>query len=117
VNAAAFVGSAPNVERWRSTTHLHSELAERSCRRSSSDAGEQPRRLFKANCHVALFKRLSHHPGAFKTTVSTCGFFNCENVFLSKLDPTVSALVCSTCLDGSGDASGVGIAVDPTGHA
>jgi len=56
-------------------------------------------------------------PGSFQTTTPACGFFNCENVFLSKLDPTGSALVYSTYLGGSGDDSGFGIAVDATGHA
>src|SRR5947209_1276856 len=51
-------------------------------------------------------------PGAFQTT-SGGGF----HAFVTKLNPTGSALVYSTYLGGSSNDQGRGIAVDPGGHA
>ena len=48
-------------------------------------------------------------PGAFQTTCGSAR--HCENAFVTKLNPTGSALVYSTYLGGSGD-TGNGIAVD-----
>jgi hypothetical protein len=54
-------------------------------------------------------------PGAFQTT---CGNLNsCGNAFVTKLDPSGSALVYSTYLGGSDDDAATGIAVDSAGNA
>ncbi|SPE45766.1 conserved exported hypothetical protein [Candidatus Sulfotelmatobacter sp. SbA7] len=55
-------------------------------------------------------------PGVFQ---SVCGGYNCQNVFVTKLDPTGSALAYSTYLGGSGFYGdiGSGIAVDGSGNA
>jgi hypothetical protein len=53
-------------------------------------------------------------PGAFQTTCGSAR--HCENAFVTKLNPTGSALVYSTYLGGSGD-TGNGIAVDSSGNA
>ena len=57
-------------------------------------------------------------PGAFKTTFGggVDEFFP-HDAFVTKLNPTGSGLVYSTYLGGSGDDSGLGIAVDPAGNA
>src|SRR2546425_900691 len=51
-------------------------------------------------------------PGAFQTT-SGGGF----HAFVTKLNPAGSGLLYSTCLGGSGDDQGLGVAVDSSGHA
>jgi hypothetical protein len=56
-------------------------------------------------------------PGAFQTVCnggSGCAFYG--DAFVSKLNPTGSALVYSTYLGGSGANSGYGIAVDSAGN-
>jgi hypothetical protein len=54
-------------------------------------------------------------PGAFQTT---CGNpSSCQNAFVTKLNPTGSALVYSTYLGGSGSDFGNGITVDSSGDA
>jgi len=53
-------------------------------------------------------------PGAFQTALAA-GASN--NAFVTKLDPTGSALVYSTFLGGSGGDDGKGIAVDSSGEA
>src|SRR5437867_4977604 len=63
-------------------------------------------------------------PGAFKPSFAggNCGanggyFVPCRNAFVTKLDPTGSALVYSTFLGGSALDEGRGIAVDALGNA
>lgn len=60
-------------------------------------------------------------PGAFQTNPGggTCGSppFPCPDAFLTKLDPSGSALVYSTYLGGSNSEFGHGIAVDSSGSA
>jgi len=50
--------------------------------------------------------------GAFQTTIGST-----QSAFVTKLNPTGSALVYSTYLGGSGGAEGTGIAVDAAGNA
>jgi hypothetical protein len=52
-------------------------------------------------------------PGAFQSGLAPAG----RNVFVTKLNPTGSALVYSTYLGGSGDEGGAAIAVDAGGNA
>jgi hypothetical protein len=52
-------------------------------------------------------------PGAFQTTYGGGSF----DAFITKLNPTGTALVYSTYLGGSGDDFGTGIAVDESGNA
>ncbi len=59
-------------------------------------------------------------PGAFQTTFGGGGFTGCcapGDAFVTKLDPTGSALVYSTYLGGSGWEVGLGIAIDAAGSA
>jgi hypothetical protein len=51
-------------------------------------------------------------PGAFQTTLN-----GADNAFVTKINPTGSALVYSTYLGGSGQDLGLGIALDGTGDA
>jgi len=51
-------------------------------------------------------------PGSFQTILH-----GADNAFITKLNPTGTALVYSTFLGGTGDNGGLGIAVDPTGNA
>jgi hypothetical protein len=51
-------------------------------------------------------------PGAFQSTLGGVGTFGIGDAFVAKLNPTGSGLVYSTYLGGSGDDSGIGIAVD-----
>jgi len=53
--------------------------------------------------------------GAFQTTRSSTSFN--EDVFVTKLNATGTALVYSTYIGGSGDDGGFGIAVDGSGYA
>jgi hypothetical protein len=53
-------------------------------------------------------------PGAFQTTLNTNGF---ENAFVTKFNPTGSALVYSTYLGGSVQDFGYGIGLDGAGNA
>ncbi len=55
--------------------------------------------------------------GAFQTAFAGSGPFGFGDAFVTKLDPTGSALVYSTYLGGSGDDLGSGIAVDAAGNA
>ncbi len=55
-------------------------------------------------------------PGAFQTTCGAPSPY-CGDVFVSKLNPTGSALVYSTYLGGSNKDGGVGIAVDSSDNA
>jgi hypothetical protein len=52
-------------------------------------------------------------PGAFQTTYGS----GSDDAFVSKINPSGSALVYSTYLGGSADDNGTGIAVDSTGSA
>jgi hypothetical protein len=56
-------------------------------------------------------------PGAFQTTFGGGGMSECyfADAFVSKLNPTGSALVYSTYLGGNDDEQGTGIAVDASG--
>jgi hypothetical protein len=54
--------------------------------------------------------------GAFQTTFASTADFN-PDVFVTKLNPTGSALVYSTYIGGSGFDNGAGIAVDSAGNA
>lgn len=57
-------------------------------------------------------------PGAYQTTCGSCGDgFDTGSVFVTMLNRTGSALDYSTYLGGSGEAYGVGIAVDSAGDA
>ena len=53
-------------------------------------------------------------PGAFQTTLGSAGS---TDAFVTKLNPTGSALVYSTYLGGSQEDLGLGIAIDPIGNA
>jgi hypothetical protein len=54
--------------------------------------------------------------GAFQTSLlAACS--NCSNAFVTKLNPTGSALVYSTYLGGSAADAGLAIAMDPSGNA
>ena len=55
-------------------------------------------------------------PGAFQTTCSGCSG-GTQHVFVTKLNPTGSALVYSTYLGGTNNDSGLGIALDASGGA
>ena len=54
-------------------------------------------------------------PGAFQETFA--GGFSNGDAFVTKLNPTGSALLFSTFLGGDNDDEGLGIAVDPVGNA
>lgn len=58
-------------------------------------------------------------PGAFQRQKAQCNTLGCFEVFVAKLDPAGSALVYSTYIEGTtgGGGRGLGIAVDPAGHA
>jgi hypothetical protein len=61
-------------------------------------------------------------PGAFQTTVgggsgSSCFPFSSCDAFITKLNPSGSALIYSTYLGGSGADGGAGIALDQSGDA
>jgi hypothetical protein len=57
-------------------------------------------------------------PGAFQTTSGECTYGSeCEDAFVSKLNPTGSALVYATYLGGSFGAVSAAIAVDTSGNA
>ena len=56
-------------------------------------------------------------PGAFQTTCTLSGNGDCNVAFVTKINPTGSALVYSTYLGGSNIDSGFGIAVDSAGNA
>src|ERR1019366_5431218 len=56
-------------------------------------------------------------PGAFQTVCNGgAGCSNYSAAFVTKINPTGSALVYSTYLGGSGDDGGTGIAVDSAGN-
>ena len=55
-------------------------------------------------------------PGAFQTTCGDVGCFT-GDAFVTKINPTGSALVYSTYIGGSGVDLGGGVAVDSAGHA
>jgi hypothetical protein len=55
-------------------------------------------------------------PGAFQTTCSGCSG-GAQHVFVTKFNPTGSALVYSTYLGGTNNDSGLGIALDTLGDA
>ena len=56
-------------------------------------------------------------PGAFQTAFGTKSVPNTNDVFVTKLNATGSALVYSTYLGGNSSDEGIGIAVDGTGNA
>src|SRR5205814_2650315 len=71
------------------------------------------------NAYVAGETVSSNFPttaGAFQTTFGG-GVFGAGNAFVTKLNPTGSALVYSTYLGGSSSDAGYAIALDPAGHA
>ncbi|TMH84546.1 MAG: hypothetical protein E6H44_14885 [Betaproteobacteria bacterium] len=71
------------------------------------------------NAYVAGETVSSNFPttaGAFQTTFGG-GVFGAGDVFVTKLNPTGSALVYSTYLGGSSSDAGYGIAVDAAGNA
>ncbi|MGA8776693.1 MAG: SBBP repeat-containing protein [Terriglobales bacterium] len=53
---------------------------------------------------------------AFQKVLNACGEY-CTNAFVTKFNPSGSALLYSTYFGGSGGASGAAIAVDKAGHA
>jgi hypothetical protein len=63
---------------------------------------------------VTSSKNFPTTPGAFQTK---CCHTRQENAFLTKINPTGSALVYSTYLGGSENTTGSGIAVDSAGNA
>src|SRR5207244_5102935 len=72
------------------------------------------------NAYVTGFTASTDFPttaGAFQTAFAGTGPFGFGDAFVTKLDPTGSALVYSTYLGGSGDDLGSGIAVDTGGNA
>jgi hypothetical protein len=56
-------------------------------------------------------------PGAFQTVCNGCTLPYQSNAFVSKLNPSGTALVYSTYLGGEGGSSGFGIALDSAGDA
>jgi hypothetical protein len=56
-------------------------------------------------------------PGAFQTTCGNPNPGYCNNVFVTKLNPTGSALVYSSYLGGSGTDTGYGVALDSADDA
>jgi len=72
------------------------------------------------NAYVTGFTASTDFPttaGAFQTAFAGSGPFGFGDAFVTKLDPTGSALVYSTYLGGSSDDLGSGIAVDTAGNA
>jgi hypothetical protein len=53
--------------------------------------------------------------GAYQT-IDNSTILKGRNAFLTKLNPTGTALIWSTLLGGSGDDTGVGVALDPSGN-
>jgi hypothetical protein len=53
-------------------------------------------------------------PGAFQAGCESC--YHLTQIFMSELNPSVSALVYSTSLGLAADATGTGIAMDPSGN-
>src|SRR5947207_625485 len=87
---------------------------------SSDEEGETRIAVDAAgNAYVAGETVSSNFPttaGAFQTTFGG-GVFGAGDVFVTKLNPTGSALVYSTYLGGSSSDAGYGIAVDAAGNA
>ena len=83
---------------------------------SGDDSGNSIAVDTSGNAYVTGYTDSTNFPataGAFQPTIG--GMF--DNGFVTKLNPTGSALVYSTYLGGSGDDSGQGIAVEASGNA
>jgi hypothetical protein len=86
---------------------------------SSNDGGAGIAVDSAGNAYITGFTQSTNFPttgGAFDPACSACNPFN-PDAFVSKFDPTGSALVYSTYLGGSALDAGYGIAVDGAGNA